>query len=188
MPGEPIFLAPWLLMLCGVASGATLASSTMATRSRPVGHASSLRQRDPRRALQRHSAEASATLSSGVLLGDTAIESHDDYNHAGLAEASPFRSRANGTLTSIEVYVDSHSAATSVAAGLYSNNNGQPARRLASGAVSSPKAGSWNAVSIQSTAVAFHHTYWIAVLGKGGVLYFRDRSGGRCIREDFGRY
>jgi hypothetical protein len=65
-------------------------------------------------------------------------------------------------------------------AGLYSNSNGRPGSLIASGSLASPVAAAWNTVTIGSASVASGDTYWVTVLGTGGTLYFRDRSGGSC--------
>ena len=74
--------------------------------------------------------------------------------------------------------------ATTLVAGLYSNNNGHPGSRLASGSLSNPTGGAWNAVSVGSSVVKAGTMYWVAILGKGGTLYFRDRSNGPCMAEN----
>jgi len=55
---------------------------------------------------------------------------------------------------------------------------------LASGSLSGLKAGGWNAVAVKSVSVVSGSTYWLAVLGRGGVLYFRDRANGSCRSEN----
>lgn len=59
-----------------------------------------------------------------------------------------------------------------------------PGRLLASGSLSGLKAGGWNAVAVKSVSVVSGSTYWLAVLGRGGVLYFRDRANGSCRSEN----
>ncbi len=126
---------------------------------------------------------ASATTSS-ALFGDQQVESAVDNNQAGLAEAFPFKNSTAGQATSIDVYLDSHSKASTVLAGIYADSNGHPGALLGSGTLSSPKAGAWNALSISGTAVSASKTYWLAVLGKGGTMYFRDRASGPCSSEN----
>ena len=46
------------------------------------------------------------------------------------------------------------------------------------------QARAWNTVTIASTAVTSGTKYWVALLGKGGALYFRDRSNGTCRSEN----
>jgi hypothetical protein len=124
----------------------------------------------------------SATANAAVLIGDHTIESTLDSNSAGSAEAFPFSNSTAGTASSISVYIDSQNTARTLTAGLYSDSSGHPGALLASGSLA-PKAGTWNTVSIASTAISAGGTYWVAVLGNSGTVYFRDRSGGPCNSE-----
>ncbi len=119
-----------------------------------------------------------------VLFGDQTVESTLDSNPAGSAEAFPFANQAAGSTLSIAVYLDSSNRASTLVAGLYSNRNGHPGSRLASGSLSSPASGAWNTVSIGSASVKAGSTYWVAILGKGGSLFFRDRANGPCTAEN----
>ncbi len=123
---------------------------------------------------------AAATTTDPVLFGNQAVESGTDNNTAGLAEAFPFSGHISGTARSVDVYIDSHSTAKTVLAALYADSSGRPGSLLASGTLSSPKAGAWNALPISATTVSASKSYWIAVLGKGGTMYFRDRAFGSC--------
>ena len=59
------------------------------------------------------------------------------------------------------------------------DNGGHPGTLLASGSLVSPTAGAWNDVSITpSTAIAAGQSYWIALLGTGGVLNLQDECCG----------
>ena len=119
-----------------------------------------------------------------MLLGDQNVETGLDSNSAGWAEAFPFTDTTTGSAQSITVYVDSHSHAGTLIAGLYSDHNGHPGTLLASGTKTSPASGAWNTVAIASTAVTSGTKYWVTLLGKGGALYFRDRSNGTCRSEN----
>ena len=121
--------------------------------------------------------------ANAVLLGDRSVERAADSNPTGSAEAFPFTAAAGGSARSVSVYVDRRSRAASVIVGLYAASGGHPGRLLASGSASAPKAGSWSTVSVNATPVASGVTYWVAVLGRGGVLSFRDRAGGPCTSE-----
>ena len=123
---------------------------------------------------------ASTTAANPVLFGNQTVESSTDNNDAGLAEAFPFSGHVSGTAHSIDVYLDSHSTARTVLAALYSDSSGRPGSLLASDTLSSPKAGAWNALPISATSVSASKSYWLAVLGKGGTMYFRDRASGAC--------
>lgn len=128
-------------------------------------------------------AGGTAAAADPVLLGDQQVETTVDHNAAGSAEAFPFSAVLTGQAQTISVYVDAHNRATKLIAGLYLDSDGHPGARLAVGTVSGPRAGAWNAVAITSTAVASGQTYWVAVLGRGGALYFRDRAAGPCTSE-----
>lgn len=125
-------------------------------------------------------AARAGSTPANVLLGDQRVESSVDNNAGGTAEAFPFTGKLSGQAQVVDVYIDSHNAATTLIAGLYADNGGQPGTRLASGTLSSPQGGAWNVVQIPSTTVTAGHTYWLAILGKGGVQYFRDQAGGAC--------
>jgi outer membrane protein assembly factor BamB len=116
-----------------------------------------------------------AHAATSVLLGDQAIESGIDSNAAGHAEAFRVTATATGTLSSLAVYVDSSSTATSVVAGVYANSGSHPGTLLAQGTVASPVGGTWNTISLPPAAVVSGTTYWIALLGPVGTFRFRDR-------------
>jgi len=116
-----------------------------------------------------------------VLFGDQTIESSSDSAPAGSASAFPFNNRLTGGATSISVYVDAGNQASGLIAGLYSDKHGRPGSLLASSSLPLPSAGAWNTVSFNLTSVYAGRNYWIAVLGQGGTLYFRDGSSGSCI-------
>jgi hypothetical protein len=67
-----------------------------------------------------------------------------------------------------------------VLAAIYADRSGHPGALLASDTLSSPKAGAWNTLPISATTVSSSKSYWIAVLGKGGKMVFRDRASGPC--------
>ncbi len=117
------------------------------------------------------------------VLGNTAVEATVDHNAAGRAEAFPFKAAKSGTVTQLDVYVDRRNGARVLFAGLYSNSHGHPARRLAWRKIVGPKRGHWNRGTIHTTAVKAGRTYWVALLGRRGAVYFRDRRGGRCVSE-----
>ena len=118
-----------------------------------------------------------------VLFGDQSVESALDSNKAGWPEAFPFANASTGTVSSIFVYVDSRNSATKLIAGLYSNGGGNPGTLLATGYLASPQRGAWNQVPVTAAPVQSGTTYWIALLGRGGTLYFRDRDTGPCSSQ-----
>ena len=115
-----------------------------------------------------------------MLLGNRAIESTVGDNLAGTLEAFAFRARRGGTATSISVYLDKRDRATTVYVGLYSSRHGHPHSLMTSGSRRSPKAGVWNSLAVGSSHLQSGATYWLAILGKGGAIYFRDRNGRSC--------
>jgi PKD domain len=158
---------------------ATFRAAHHGARHRGVAH----RPHHGRRAIRLVIGQPAVTLSSAVLLGESSIESHVDYVTAGQAEA--FRLQANGSDVAgiAHVYVDSRNAARTLLVGLYSNGAGHPVSLLSTGSVSAVQPGAWNAVSLTPTSLASGKTYWLAILGEGGTLRYRDRDKGPCPSE-----
>ncbi|HEX3688932.1 MAG TPA: hypothetical protein VHV28_04520, partial [Solirubrobacteraceae bacterium] len=157
--------------------------ATSRPRSRGPRHKTTTKQSkssSPTSQTSTQSPAASNASSDPALFGNQRIESSADNNQSGLAEAFPFAGHTGGTARAVNVYLDSHNRASTIVAAIYSDNHGQPGSRLATGSLSSPKAGAWNAVPISAASVASSKSYWIAILGKGGTAYFRDRSQGPC--------
>jgi hypothetical protein len=126
----------------------------------------------------------SAASAPSVLFGNQVVEPALDANPPGSAEAFPFSATTSGSTSSISVYVDSRSHASSLIAGLYSDRNGHPGSLLTAGSLSRPARGAWNQVSVNSALVQSGQTYWVALLGASGQLYFRDLSNGACSSEN----
>ena len=127
---------------------------------------------------------ASAT-SVAVLFGEQTVEPGHGEDFAGRAEAFPFTNSSTGSASSITVYLGYQNRAKALIAGIYADTKGHPGALVASGSLASPKAGTWNSVPIHSVAVT-PGTYWVAVLGEGGSIHFRDRSGGVCASQRAG--
>jgi hypothetical protein len=125
-------------------------------------------------------AATAASASATTLVGNTSVQSGTDSN-AGSAEAFPFTSSASGTTTAASVYVDSGSAATGLVVGLYSDSSGAPGALLGQASLSSPSSGAWNTFDFPSVSISASTRYWLAILGTGGELKFRDdRTDGSC--------
>src|ERR1700733_12758507 len=126
-----------------------------------------------------HRRTVASAASDPILFGDRSVEAEPVRDVAGLPEAFALTNSSAGSASAIAVYVGSQNQAKSLLTGLYADRNGRPGGLLASGSLTSPKAGAWNRVKIPSTTVK-PGTYWLAVLGEGGTLHFRVRSDGSC--------
>ncbi|HSZ68828.1 MAG TPA: right-handed parallel beta-helix repeat-containing protein [Solirubrobacteraceae bacterium] len=122
-------------------------------------------------------------LTTPMLLGDEAVEAQHDYLSAGQAEAFRFQALASGDSATLHLYLDAHSRARTVVVGIYANASGHPGALLSTGSTTSPQAGAWNTVAISRSTLAAGATYWLAILGDGGTLRFRDRGNGPCPSE-----
>ena len=121
-------------------------------------------------------ASAPPPAAGTVLVGNAATESKIDSNAAGQAEAFKANAATSGSVSSLRIFVDAGSAAGSLVVGLYSNNAGHPGTLLTSGTITAPAAGQNNSVPVAAAAVTAGQTYWIAILGRSGVVKFRDRG------------
>lgn len=120
-----------------------------------------------------------APAAGVVLAGDAQVEPGGDNDPAGMAEAFRFAATASGTVTDLMVYVDGSSAATSLVAGLYADSgSAHPGALLTQGTLPAPVGGAWNDVAVPQVAANAGATYWIAILGIGGTIAFRDRCCG----------
>ncbi len=129
-------------------------------------------------------ATPAAAARSSILFGDGRVEPTVGKTAPGREEAFPVADRLGGTISSISVYVSARNRADKLLVGLYSSSGGHPGSLITAGSRSSLKAGSWNTVVVAPIALRAKRTYWVAVLGRGGTLYFRDRRRGRCHGED----
>jgi hypothetical protein len=186
MQRKPLFVALLLSLAAAPAAAQPIVSSARAhppTHKTQRRHTSGARRERPTKALR---AAAAAVLPAGdpVLFGDQAVESGLDSNASGWPEAFRFADSSTGTVSSIFVYVDSHNRATKLIAGLYSDQAGNPGTLITTGYVTSPHAGAWNQVPVTAAPIQSGRTYWIALLGRGGTLYFRDRNYGPCPSQN----
>jgi hypothetical protein len=126
-----------------------------------------------------NSAVASATYTiqaATILLGNNAISPVADSNSAGSAEAFPFTATASGTLGTLTVYVGAGNASSQLIVGIYADASNKPGTLLAQGSIASPKSSTWTTVTVPSVSIASGVRYWIAILGTGGTLTFRDNT------------
>jgi outer membrane protein assembly factor BamB len=119
-----------------------------------------------------------AGSATTVLVGDQTVEAHADSNGSGAAEAFSATATATGSANQLSVYLGTGTTATSVTIGLYSAAGGHPANLLTSGTITSPTPNAWNTVSTPAAAVTSGTSYWIALLGQNGPVFFRDRCCG----------
>jgi hypothetical protein len=185
-------------VVCLLLSGALAQARALppSSSSRSTVHMTSAHTSKPHKKAKKHPKRQTATKlttttahpavagsSSTTLFGDSTVESGLDSNAAGWAEAFRFANQTGGRVSTIAVYLASQNKATSLVAGIYSNNNGNPGSLLTSGTLSSLRSGAWNRVAVASVAIK-SGTYWIGLLGRGGVIYFNDRSNGACVSEN----
>lgn len=110
-------------------------------------------------------------------VGDTTVAAAVDTDGAGLAEAFQATASATGPVSALNVYLDPSSTARTVTLGLYTSAGTHPGSLLAQTAVTSPVTG-WNTAAIPPLTVTAGTVYWIAALGTGGTLAFRDHCCG----------
>lgn len=122
-----------------------------------------------------------------VLLGNQNIQTNTDSDPAGTAEAFKFTAVANGVAGALKLYISTGTTATSVKAGIYSNNNNHPGTLLTSGSISSPVSASWNTITLNpGTNLTAGTVYWIGFLGTGGQLSYKDATTGNCSESPSG--
>jgi hypothetical protein len=123
-----------------------------------------------------------ATTSAPVLLvGTQSVQSNQDSNPEGMAEAFQYTASASGTVNQLSLYIDASSAATQAIIGLYTNTgSNNPGNLLTQGTIASPVKGAWNSISVSAASVTSGTKYWIAVLGPvgAGTLWIRDAASG----------
>ncbi len=134
-------------------------------------------------AAKRAQSTLASLLTAPTLLGEEGVQSQHDYLSAGQAEAFRFRALATGETGTLHLYLDSRNRARTVVVGVYASANGHPGALLSTGSANSSTAGAWIAVPISQTALLSGGAYWIAILGEGGTLRFRDRGNGPCPSE-----
>ena len=121
--------------------------------------------------------QASAATSN-MLFGQRSLASYQDSNASGSAQAFQYTATSSGTTHDMDLYVSTGSTATKLRLGIYADSGGTPAALVASGGLTSPSAGAWNDVPLTSASITSGRKYWIALLGTGGTLDYRDTSGG----------
>ncbi len=118
--------------------------------------------------------------STGVLLGDSSVEGQYDALIPGQAEAFRLQAPTTGVAALAHIYISAKNAANTVIVGLYSDAHGRPGSLLSTGSAPASKANTWTAVSVAPFDLTAGQTYWLAILGTGGTLRYRDRWQGTC--------
>ena len=122
-------------------------------------------------------AVAPALADAATLAGSSTLVSGVDNDAAGQAEAFKVSAASDGTVDTLNLFLDTSSKSTAVTLGLYASNaaDTHPGALLAQAKITAPKANAWNAVTIPSTSVTSGKSYWLVALGTGGVIAFRDQ-------------
>lgn len=123
---------------------------------------------------------AAAAKAPGLLVGNAKVESHHDSLGAGRWAAFRFPAGAGGSARWLDLFIDRRTRAKSVQVAIYSDSHGRPGSRLTSGTKRAPVAGGWNQISVKAVRLVRGHDYWLAMVGVGGSLTYRDRTHGSC--------
>jgi hypothetical protein len=153
--------------ITSLGSGSTLSSSFATTGTKYV--TLKVTDADGDLATVEHDVVVSAHTT---LLGSTANNTANDYNPDGQAEAFQFTASTTGTVRHLWLKVNTGFTSPTVRLGLYTNSSNHPATLLTSG--SATPLASWVDIPVSTASVTSGTKYWIAVLGVGGVIKFRD--------------
>jgi hypothetical protein len=122
---------------------------------------------------------AGPTVPATAVLGSTSVGPGRDIGAAGLAEAFRVVAPIGGDISKLTLYLDGRTTATRLQMGLYADAGGHPGELLSSGALSAPFVlGGWNEIAMPRVALFSGRAYWIAFVGTGGKVGFRDRCCG----------
>ena len=124
-------------------------------------------------------ARPAASVAQRMLFGKRSLAAMGGEQSPGEAQAFRFASNSRGQAAAIRVYVGPRSRARRLMLGLYSGGQ-NPTARLAAGSVSRVQPGVWNTVKIKPVPIQKGKSYWLAVLGRGGTLFLRYRTGVTC--------
>ncbi len=125
----------------------------------------------------------SAASATPVLLGSTSVEWQYDSLTAGEAEAFRLRASSSGVESAVHVFISANSSAATLLVGLYDSAGGRPGALVSAGSTSVMASGSWSTVSLAPVELVAGKSYWLAILGEGGKLRYRDRASGPCPSE-----
>ena len=118
--------------------------------------------------------------AGGVVLGVRSVGPVVGQGAAGVAHGFVVWGRASGTVAAVSVFVGSGSRARRLMVGVYSATGCRADVRLTSGSLVGPRAGAWNRVLVRPVLIQAGRMYWLVLLGRGGVLRFREPRADRC--------
>ena len=124
-----------------------------------------------------------ATAAEAPLVGSATVESNADSSSAGTSEAFNQIATASGTAEAAHLYIGSGNGAKTVVVGIYSNSGAHPGTLLSTGSAPATAAGTWTTVALSHVGITSGSTYWLAILGVGGTLAYRDHAKGPCASE-----
>jgi Big-like domain-containing protein len=122
-------------------------------------------------------------LGGELLLGSSTVQPVADSIAAGSAEAFEATASRSGSPVNLSVYVGFGNTATAMVAGLYSDAGGHPGTLLTKGTLPGVTALAWNDITVSGASLVSGQKYWLALLGIGGTLTFRDDLGFSCHSE-----
>jgi plastocyanin len=121
-----------------------------------------------------------------TLVGNQSIETTQDGNAAGLAEAFLYTATTTGSSSAANVYIDAANGATKVIVGVYTNTaSNTPGTLLGQGSLTPVKAGAWNQAPLSGVSILAAQKYWIALLSPtgSGTMYIRDKAAGSASQN-----
>lgn|GEM_PF-5912004 len=121
-------------------------------------------------------------ISKVPVIGTHQLGATTESVNAGVAMAFQATANKNGAAKALDVYVETGSTATWLVAGIYVDNGTgkHPDALLTSGEVkiNNKKQAGWVTVTFDhSVTLTKGDVYWIAILGTGGTVNFRDANG-----------
>ncbi len=130
-------------------------------------------------------ADAQTTAQPRVLLlGSRLVQKSGDSARAGRSVAFSMLAVRSGVATGVAVYVRTANRAKRVTVAIYTSARGRPSRLLTSGSARRFRTGTWVRIGVKTTGLRAGHRYWLALLGTGGRLAYRDRTGSGCAGRE----
>lgn len=161
------------------AKGGTVTTSGLFTASAgaTTGSVTAASQADPTKSASATLQIGAGQTSSTMMFGDPTIESLVNSMPSGTAEGYQITAPSTGTLSTLSVYADATTTATTLFVGLYSDSNGHPSTLLTSSSTAKFQKAAWNTISVPPVGVSAGSKYWLSLLGTGGTLRFRQKQG-----------